>query len=783
MPAQKNCLHRAFHVNLGAVAALTALGLCESVVGYADTAASEDNEPLETVVVSATRFNAENAPAKSSLDTGEPETILNRPYIEDFTAPQADYVTLLAIAPSLTGQDVNGPGLSDGNVKNTLRGIPDGNFGMSYDGVPFGDTNGPTHHSISYFPASTIGSILVDRGPGNAGTLGASTYGGTINMFSEPLTDAMHGSALFSYGSFDTKVANLNLQSGRLSTGTAVLVNAQYLETNGALTDQYTRQNNVLLKVEQNLGGGWTATLFGNFSDLKEVLDDNNGATPAQVAFYGKDFALQSTNPALPTYTAYNTTTKQTDLDYLRIQGDVTPGVRLDEKVYTYAYWNHTFSARNITQTITDILNDTAEGMSGSKVPVVGGVRQPGDVPGYSKQNSYRVFGDVLTASEDYQMGPVNGQLREGVWWEGQYTHRFRRDFDMTLCNEQDINPFDDPIGASCADASLFNSHKAVLTPQGYAEFDERSGWTQYEPFLELDIRPIDNLTLTPGVKYIHWDHFTDATVEPKLLTPFHGSFVTTKTLAFFEANYKLTPSWSVYAQYADGIYVPDISAFEQSTPVLQYPAAETTTNYQLGTVFYADMFTFDADVYYIPVKNNYVSENCSLTGGPSGETCFVNTGTATYKGIEAEGTYDLGMLAGGALHGLEVFLNGSDMSSMSNGLWIAAAPRYTIAAGVLYKTANWKFSLVDKVVGPQFETNDNSSNYKLGSYSNVDANIGFTFGHMELSATVSNLFDSRHVLSITQNDTVWQSNRLLSLDQYFFQPVRSVMVTLKGKF
>jgi len=105
----------------------------------------------KTVVISATRFDAESAPAKSSLNTGQPETILNRPYIEDFSAPQADYVSLLAIAPSLTGQDVNGPGLSDGNVKNTLRGIPDGNFGMSYDGVPFGDTNGPTHHSISYF--------------------------------------------------------------------------------------------------------------------------------------------------------------------------------------------------------------------------------------------------------------------------------------------------------------------------------------------------------------------------------------------------------------------------------------------------------------------------------------------------------------------------------------------------------------------------------------------------------------------------------------------------------
>ena len=109
-------------------------------------------EPLETVVVTGTAFNTDAAPAKSSLDTMEPETIINKSYIENFTAPQSDYVTILAIVPSMTGGDPNGPGLSDGGAKNTLRGLPDGDFSMQYDDIPFGDTNGPTHHNISYFP-------------------------------------------------------------------------------------------------------------------------------------------------------------------------------------------------------------------------------------------------------------------------------------------------------------------------------------------------------------------------------------------------------------------------------------------------------------------------------------------------------------------------------------------------------------------------------------------------------------------------------------------------------
>ena len=68
------------------------------------------------------------------------------------------------------GISVNGPGL--GETKLTMRGLPDGQFNITWDGIPFGDTNGPTHHSTAYFPASVIGRVEVERGPGNASNLG-----------------------------------------------------------------------------------------------------------------------------------------------------------------------------------------------------------------------------------------------------------------------------------------------------------------------------------------------------------------------------------------------------------------------------------------------------------------------------------------------------------------------------------------------------------------------------------------------------------------------------------
>src|ERR1700722_8448418 len=154
----------------------------------AANAGSASAGEVETVVITGTSFDPDTAPAKASLDTTEPETIISKSYIQNSVAATGSYTTILAIAPSMTGIDLNGPGLSDGGVKNTLSGLPDGSFGLNFDGIPFGDTNGPTHHSQSYFPASVTGSILVDRGPGNAGNMGPSTYGGTISLFSEELT-------------------------------------------------------------------------------------------------------------------------------------------------------------------------------------------------------------------------------------------------------------------------------------------------------------------------------------------------------------------------------------------------------------------------------------------------------------------------------------------------------------------------------------------------------------------------------------------------------------------
>jgi iron complex outermembrane receptor protein len=770
---------------MGAFLAMPAAAqqLAANTSTFATTPAGE----VETVVVTGTAFNPETAPAKASLETTEPQTIINKSYIEDSVSETGTYTTILAIAPSMTGSDLNGPGLSDNGVKNTLRGLPDGSFGLTYDGIPFGDTNGPSHHSESYFPTTTIGTINVERGPGNAGNLGPSTYGGSVNMFSEEMTDDSRLRLQGTAGSFGTTMASANYQTGSLDLAghdTRVMLNVQDTNTLGYLSLNSSAAQNYLIKAKTELAPNWTLTLFANYNGLFQQLEDNAGATAAQIVVFGKNYALQNGNPKAGTYAPYNHVHKKSDMDYLRLQGEIIPGLTIDNTAYTYAYVNKTLSTLTVQQTGADI----AAGITETNGTIVGGIAHPNDVPGYTKQNAYRVWGNIFRAADDYDFGWLKGQLRAGIWWESSVSQRARSDYDATLCfASANCDPWH---SQTFADASNVAAGKSAPYGGGFFEYQEHSGWNQYEPFVELEIRPTDDLTITPGFKYVWWNHYVNAPLEQKRVPVGSAlaNFTTTRDLPFATINYKIEPSWSVYAQYAQGIYVPDITAFEQKTPSTTFPKAQTTTNYQFGTVYYADNFTFDADVYYIGVNNNIVFQACNLAPifGSPGETCGVNTGTATYKGIEGEGTYAFD----GELSGLAVFINGSLNDSKTGGKWVKNAPMWTAASGIFYKRDIWSLSLIDKLVGQQYSDATNTTFYKLGAYNQMDFKGSLEVGEgYEVGLGLFNLLNSRSLAAVGINDknpiggaSVGDvGNRLNSLDQYYYQAGRSFQFTLKA--
>src|SRR5436190_22734189 len=87
------------------------------------------------------------------------QSLISSEYIRNYTSPISDYSQVLLMAPGTFSVSANGPGLGD--TKTFFRGFKDGYYSMTYDGIPFNDTNDPTHHSWVFFPAQTIGSTAV----------------------------------------------------------------------------------------------------------------------------------------------------------------------------------------------------------------------------------------------------------------------------------------------------------------------------------------------------------------------------------------------------------------------------------------------------------------------------------------------------------------------------------------------------------------------------------------------------------------------------------------------
>jgi iron complex outermembrane receptor protein len=730
-----------------------ALILAAGVLGAAPARADDTAKPVDeradygtrveelTVVGASAAIQA--APAKASLEATEPQAIITREAIDQFTPQTGGYPDVVRLTPSASGLSFNGPGFYE--TKTTLRGFKDGEYNVTYDGIPFGDTNDPTHHSTTFFPASTVSSVVVDRGPGSAGQLGQANFGGSINLFSPEVTDEAQGSVQQLFGSWNSWQTVLKYNTGKLDGlhGAKALFNFSALGTDGYLTDTSAQGVNFLVRAVVPIVDSWAVTFYSVYNTSWVHQNDNDGITLGQVAKFGKRFALNG-DPTTPQFVDYNLVKKKTNLNYARLNGDITPQTHLENTAYTYFYSNRTLSSSDIT-----VLTGT-----GTKAAPKGNT----DVPGYTKLNYYHVYGDILRLTQDLPFGAV----KAGVWWETSKTKRSRYDYDLTL---------------GVADPREKTAPFNVNYVQG-------STWDQYQPFLDLELRPMSALTITPGIKYLHFTRNIDTPVNQKTRTPLNASATYTKTLYFLTANYKLADNWSAYAQYATGFLVPPLSVLQTASPNTDALKPQESKNYQIGTVFHGGRFTFDGDVYYIDFNNKQQSVKNAATG----ETVFYNLGGAVYKGVEAQGTYGFADQA-------FVFLNGSINSAkaqggtttiagqtvtLTGGKQIANAPKWTAAAGLIWKPGDWSLSITDKLVGEQWANEGEPSNFRIKPYSTVDLTATYTIGRWRLEAAAYNLFDDQSATKIT---AVNANNTVDPSDQYYFQPARNFQVSARMNF
>jgi iron complex outermembrane receptor protein len=698
-----------------------------------NTATGTEGTDVSEVVVTAERNAASTAaPSKASLLETQPQSIITHQYIEQSTPESGDYTTAVLIAPSVSGVSSNGGGVGDTNTT-ILRGFQDGQYNVTYDGIAFGDANDTTHHPMAFFPSSTLGATVVDRGPGAAGDLGQANFGGAIHLFSPTVSNVFGASQKITYGSFNTQSYVSTLQTGSIAAlhDAKLMISLDERSSDGELSHAGGVGFNQMAKLVVPVTDHLQVTAFTSFNYIRYYQDDNGagmgmGVTPQQLALYGKNFQLNN-DPYDEHYYKYNWVKKRTNFSYFDVKWDAGNGLTIEDQPYYYYYSNHTESA----QCSADPVSTTPGPVASPCSATFSGAAT--DIGGYHKLNAYETTGNVFRINQDTPYGT----LRAGGLVESSWAHRFIINYDLTTGQP-------DP------------GYQVNSIPSDISYY-EPSRWFQYQLFADFQWKPTDQLTITPGIKYIDYKRSINA-IESNSSEYFYPKFsqTYTKPLYFITANYRITHNWSIYAQGATSFLIPPVKTlgkFPGSANASDQPQKSQTV--QVGTVYTAGPVTLDFDYYRIHASNILQSDGSCQ--------CYVNIGTGDYSGVEAEGAYAFA-------DGFTLFANGSvnDAKTVKPSPGpISNSPIGTAAVGLVYAKGPWMASVSDKYIGHQIGS-DGATN--LNGYHTVDLSASYDFGKFKLKLAVFNLADQR---AETDFDGTYE----------VFQVGRQIQGTLEAKF
>ena len=724
---------------------------------------------LQQVTVEANSLGsiaAALAPMDASLEATSARTYISPTFIQNFTSPVADYGEAVAMAPGTFTLNGNGVGL--GQSSTYFRGFPDGNYDIDFDGIPFYDTNTPSHHSWAFFPAQFFGGIDFDRSPGTASTIGPTPSGGSIHLLSKDMSPVQNVRGQFAYGSFNTYLYDGQFDSSDVLPNKKFnfQLDIHHLQSDGYQTFNHQTRNGGDIKAQYKISDKTILTGFSgviwldantpNFSATRcQMYGATTGYTCtgalAPFAGAGLNFLLtDNSDPVNYLNNQYNYYHVPTDFEYVGVHSDLGHNIVLDLKPYTYNYDNSEkySNATPITYATTINGSKTYNGIAIAPCNVAVTKKGVTAIPcGVDKYNSYRKYGETSTLSQVSKFGI----LRAGFWYEWAATSRHQFPSDP-------LNHW---------------------TDQALSNFNEQYWTNSYQPYAEYEVHVTKSLNVTAGTKFAYYDIATKqyadngktigglGTNNPNTFITNGGSY--SAWLPSVDANYRLRSNWSIYGQIATGSVVPPSKVFDYTqgptgTPVKTLPKHQRNTTYQAGTVLKLKRVTFDADFYHIRFQNSY-----SSTLDPTGEPVYFLQPSSITKGFEAESNIYVA-------HGLSVYLNASvgratyvgNLSvtcapanctgapiivTAPSGLWVANTPSDTEAEGVTYQRKGWDLGMFNKRVGTFYQDNGAYHNQAtINPFNQTNAYFNYTirtngrFDQTKIRLSFNNLFNEHNI-------------------------------------
>jgi iron complex outermembrane receptor protein len=734
----------------------------------------------EEVVVEAeadTSLGSEMAPVKSVLDAGSARTEITSNFISEYTSPVTDFADIIQAAPGTVSYTTNGIG--NGQAKIFFRGFVDTNYSMTWDGVPFNDSNDSSHHSWAYVPAAAIGHTDFDRSPGTASDIGTSNFGGSIHFFSPVPSNEAHVRGSVTYGSWNTKQYLGDITSGAFWHGKARFwLNADYQTSDGYQT----------FSPKQNVAA--TAKFDYKFSDrtyfsviaTNIILDafNNNDPSRRQLFNHGDNYLYENNakNPdgtANAQYWRYSVYHVPSFFDIISYNHEFDKGWKLDTRTYAYGYSNHQHYQNN---TDNDLVTNPSVGITTTIEEVVGGTDQPGwklgTAPtGVDKLNQYARGGEIATLSKASKWGV----FRTGSWYELTDTMRQQIFTDpLTWVNSPYLNDI------------KFHEHFFTHAIQPFAEFQVvsipdltltfgvkdalfRQSLTQY-----ADGNTIGALTCATSVSSKGLPVASSSTLASSCNATTQHSHTYSALLPSVEANYRVTPYASIYGQYGRGSIAPVSAVFDSTgaqTAVTPPPTLADT--FQGGTVVKLNRFAFDADVYHVHFMNTYSTYTDTAKGDANyGFTYYYATPNSNTNGFEAEGNYAVtralsfnangtfGIAKYEASAGTAAVLDpvtGTVINpavAASPAAWVTAAPHDTESVGMTYQQKGLDFGMFGKRVGSRwaniktfYQTVPQDPFWMNNVFVNYNVKGHSIFDGSKLKLSINNVFDDHSIVSI----------------------------------
>ncbi|HZU63738.1 MAG TPA: TonB-dependent receptor [Novosphingobium sp.] len=643
------------------------------VLGEADNA--EDETPVAAAQSITVIGHAQTlAPSSMPGDVTQPTSVIQENFIANNIVPLASIDDVIKFQPSVWTQNPNGPGIGKAEEM-VIRGFADGQYNMTFDGIPFGDSSDLHHTTSSLFIAHALKEAQIDRGPGTASTIGKATFGGSVGFLSKDPLKTFDIDAYGTAGSFNTLAGGGRIDSGQMGP-VRLFAEAQHEQTDGYLTHSNENRDNFMGKAIIDVSAKTKITAMANWN--REFQYTTQGATLAEYAKYGNNYGLCG-NAAAMCYYGYQPSHYYSDFEYVRLNTSIG-NVLVDNNLYHNGFVHSYIESSDASDD-----NTADNGVTFYSATTIGKkvATYSSDIKGKLAHAKVSTWGDTLRVTVPGKIVDI----KTGLWLDFQHDDRYSETVDWS----QNLIPVTGKYG----------------TAYSY-QFSDLG--TTVQPYLELVVRPIDGLVLNPGVRYTSYNRTMYATVNKGTNAAAADNVTYHAVQPSIAANYTILPGWTAYAQAARGFLAPPVAVFQVNQVGSLKP--ETTWNYQLGTVAHGHHWSVSFDGYYINFSN-YLS---SLTTG--GQTYYGNTSGAIYKGLELEGQVVVAK-------GLSLYGNATLNSAKYKGVNVTLeeAPEWTAAAGILYEDKHGPYaSLIGKAVGPRW------GNDTTGTYDDPSSYVGTTF-------------------------------------------------------